>query len=507
MTASKIFLFFCLSFIGGIFLNSLFRVPQLLGLGLLISGILLISVFWSSSNNRKRLVVAGFCLLVFAAGIWRHQQAELRIKNNELRKYNDLGREIVLIGVISGEPNIKEKSQNLVIKNIEIPLSQKLTEVRPPTAGRVLVTANKYPENQYGDKVEIKGRLETPPVFAGFNYRNYLKKDGIYSVMFFPEIKLLAGGFGNPVISRLFSFKNKIQETSRQFISPPQIGILEALVFGEEQNISQEWKDKLNSTGLRHITAVSGMNITIIIFIIFNFLLGLGFWRQQAIFLSIALIIIYILMIGAPASALRAAVMGILLILAQFFGRVSQAQRAIAMAAALMLFLNPLLLKLDIGFQLSFLAVLGLIYFQPFLFDFLNNIPNPKFFPLRTTLSATLSAQIFTLPILVYNFGQIPIFSFLPNILVVPVLAPLTILIFIFGISGAIFLPFGFLFYLPTWFSLTYIVKVIDFFSKIPLSLLQFNGVHWFWLIISYLILGYSAFLLKKRQGLKFLQY
>jgi competence protein ComEC len=164
-----------------------------------------------------------------------------------------------------------------------------------------------------------------------------------------------------------------------------------------------------------------------------------------------------------------------------------------------MLFLNPLLLRLDIGFQLSFLAMIGMIYLQPIFSDFLKKIPNFKYFPLRTTLSATLSAQVFTLPILIYNFGYIPLISPITNILIVPFLAPITILIFIFGLSAIIFYPLGFISSLPTWFSLTYLTKVIDIFAKLPFASLKIENTHWIFLVISYLILGIIAWRLNKK--------
>ncbi|MDP2864270.1 MAG: ComEC/Rec2 family competence protein [bacterium] len=487
MTASRIFLYFCLSFIGGIFLNSIIKIPQLLTLGILISGILLISVLW----KYKKFVVIGFCLIFLVTGIWRHQAAELKITNNELRSYNDLEKNITLKGQVIGEPDIRANNIKLTIKPEDID-------------GKILVTTNRYPEYQYGDKLKITGKLETPQELEDFNYRDYLAKDGIYSVMSWPEIEVIEQGFGNPIKSSLFSFKKKFQETTEKFISPPQIGILEALFSGDESNISKEWKEKLNITGTRHITAVSGMNITIIAVLIMSFLLNLGFWRQQALCLSIFLILLYILMIGFPASAVRAGIMAGLLMLAQYFGRLSLAQRAVVFAGTAMLVLNPLLLKLDIGFQLSFLAILGLIYFQPTFFEKLKKIPNLKIFPARVTLSATLAAQIFTLPILVYNFGYISLISPITNILIVPFLAPITILIFIFGLSGMILQPLGWVLSWPSWLLLTYLVKVIDFFSQVPKASF---AISWIWLMVFYLILGLITWRLNQKQKLKFLNY
>jgi len=501
MTASKIFFYFCLSFIAGLFLSSFFSISQPILLSFLILGILLISVFW----RYKTLAIIGFGILFLVAGIWRYQEAELRVINNELKNFNDTGQEIALIGIVSKEPDIRGRSQRLTIKikKIEEPFNVSFNDKR----GKVLVTTQRYPAYQYGDKLEIKGKLETPPVFEGFNYQQHLQKEGIYSVMSWPEIELVGKGFGNSLMTLLFSFKNKFQETANDFISPPQSGILEALIFGEEENLSKEWKEKLNLTGTRHIAAVSGMNITILAFLILNFLLFLGFWRQQAFYLAIFLLILYILMIGAPPSAVRAGIMGGLLMTAQYFGRLSGAVRAITFAAFFMLFVNPLILRLDIGFQLSFLATFGLIYLQPSFFSWFKFLPNPKFFPLRMTLSATLAAQIFTLPILVYNFGQIPLISPITNILIVPFLAPITILIFVFGLAGMIFWSLGFVLSWFTWLSLTYIISIVDWFSQLSFASLTLQNVPWIFVPISYLILGFFVWRLQEEQKFKFLKY
>ena len=270
MTVSKIFLYFCLSFIGGIFISSILIPPILF----IWAGLILGLIFTSVLFKHKKLVIVGFCILFLILGIWRHETTELRIMKSELRQLNDSEEKITLIGVISDEPDFKEKSQRLTIK------AESLNGTKT-TEGKALITVYRYPEYKYGDKLKVIGKLKTPSEdINGFNYKDYLQKDGIYSVMDFPKMELIGQGFGNPVMKTLFSFKNKFKETARQFISPPQEGVLEALVFGDEENISKEWKDKLNFTGTRHITAVSGMNITIISVILLNFLLALGLWRS-----------------------------------------------------------------------------------------------------------------------------------------------------------------------------------------------------------------------------------
>jgi len=492
MTASKIFLYFCLSFVGGIFLNSIIPISQVLMLGFLILGILLISVLW----KYKKLAVFGFCVLFLVLGIWQHQKALLKIENSPIRNF--IGREISLIGIIEKEPDIKEKSIKLQIK------IEKIDDLEIKF-GRVLVTASRYPEYEYGDKLRIQGELNQAEIFEDFNYREYLAKDEILAVMYFPDIEIVEQEKGNFIKKILISFKDKLEESLNKVISRPQSAILEAFLFGEEENISDELKEKLNLTGTRHITAVSGMNLTILSVILLNFLLTLGLWRNQAFYFSIVILIFYILMIGAPASVVRAGIMAILFLTAQHFGRYSTGSRAVVIAATFMLAQNPLLLKLDVGFQLSFLGVMGLVYLQPFLLNLFKKIPN--FLQLRYNLAATLAAQFFTFPILIYNFGQISLISPFINILILPLIPLITILGFIVAFIGIFWQALAQIFSWSAWLLLTYVVEVVEYYSKISWATIVLENVHWIFVIISYLVLAGFLFWLNRRQQPKFLNY
>ncbi|MBL7142229.1 MAG: ComEC family competence protein [Candidatus Pacebacteria bacterium] len=459
---------------------------------------MLISVFWG-----RYVAVVGFCILFLVFGAWWHGKAELMAFDNEMRQYNDQEQQVTLMGMVDDEPDVREKSIKIKVKSEELEINGEPFSI----SGYVLVTSWRYPEYQYGDKLVIAGRLESPPVFEGFNYQDYLKKDKIYSVMSFPKIELVDSGFGNPIMEPLFSFKNRFKEISRKLIPLPQEGLLEALAFGDENNISQEWKDKLNFTGTRHIAAVSGMNTTIISVVILSFLLSFGLWRKHAFYLSIVLLLLYILMIGAPASAVRAGIMAGLFLLCQYLGRMNVSSRAVVFAAVIMLLFNPLILELDVGFQLSFLAILGMVCLQPVFSEILKKVPNFRFFPLKTTLEATLSAQVFTLPILIYNFGYMPLVSPIANILIVPFLALITILIFVFGLAGMVFWPLAVLLSFPVWLSLAYLTRIIDMFSRFPFASLRFENVHWLFLLVSYTVLVMIVWRTQENQKLKFLKY
>lgn len=502
MTASKIFLYLCLSFISGIFIGSLINFLLPILMGFLVVGILLISVFWpgdkfETNETRKKICMAGFCIVFLVFGIWRYQNETLTNGRQELAKFNDSGEKVKLVANILNQPERGEKVQKFVVETETVKENK--------ISSKILITTNLYPEYKYGDMLNILGKLETPSFNE--NYKEYLAKDGIYSVSGWPKIEKIGSGFGNPVMKILYSFKDKFEETVRKFISPPQQGLLEALIFGNENNISKDWQTKINNVGIRHIAAVSGMNITIISSLILSFALGLGLWRKQAFYLSAILIILYILMIGAPASAVRAGILGGLFMLGQHLGRFSATSRAIIFAAAFMLLLNPLLLRVDVGFQLSFLAMLGIIYLQPIFGNLFKKIPNPKIFPLSTTLATTLSAQVLTLPILIYNFGYVSSVSPITNILIVPIIAPLTILVFVFGLSAIIFLPLGFLFSWLVWLGLTYIVFIVNLFSRFSFATINVQNISWIILVLYYLIVFAFVFWWQRRRRPFLLNY
>lgn len=507
MTKSKIFLYFCLSFIGGIFLDSIVYVPQLLMLGFLILGILLISVFW----KYKKIVIIGFCLLFLVTGVWRHQQAELKI-------IHPLVQRISFVGIVVSEPDIRENKIKLIIEVDET--SSHLHAARASRArvtekisGKILVTTKRYPEYQYGDKLKITGKIQVPPVFEDFNYRSFLAKNGIYSVMHRPQIELLERenyiGATYVIYAKILSFKDKLRESIYQNLSPPQSSVLGAMILGDKRRMSDGLKEKLNITGVRHITAISGMHITILSIILMQILIGLGFWRKQAFYLTLTFLILFIVMVGLPPSAIRAGIMGGLFLLAQYLGRQNFSIRAVVFAAAAMLIENPLLLRLDVGFQLSFLALMGIIYLGPIFENWLKRVPDNLlgFIKLRSIMILTFSAQLFTLPILIYNFGRISLIAPLTNVLILPLLPFILGAGFLFSVMGIIWQTLGWVFSWPAWLLLTYLTTIVDWLSQIPLAALTLQNIHWVWLVVAYLVLGIIIWRLQKSQKLKFLKY
>ncbi|MDD2753386.1 MAG: ComEC/Rec2 family competence protein [Candidatus Portnoybacteria bacterium] len=495
MSNSKIFLFFCLSFIFGVFVQSVFNFPRPVWLGFLILGVMLAAMFW---GRAPKIVIAGFCLMIMAGGAWRY--ISVSDTHNLIKQFNDKGK-ITITGVISEEPDVRSDNikYKVSVKGVwpfdsgyasasasasPLPLQATADKQGTNLGGNILVVAKKYPAYQYGDKLEITGKLKTPSVSDDFDYKSYLAKEDIYSIAYFPEMKLLAQGRGNWLMTRLLFVKNKFSDSIGRVLTEPQAAFLAGLILGEKRGLPQDIMDAFSRTGTTHIIALSGFNITIIAVALMNLFNFFMVRRQISFWLSVGAIILFVLMTGAAASVVRAAVMGILVLLAQQVGRLYQIRNALVLAGAIMVYLNPRVLVWDLGFQLSFAATLGLIYTSPILQNWFigekeREDGNKKILGLKEILIATLAAQIAVLPLLIINFGQLSLIAPLANILVLPFIPATMFFGFLSALVGLAILPLGKVLGWLAWLFLTYEIRIIELLAKLPLAAVNFK---WTWL-------------------------
>src|SRR3989338_8183520 len=384
------------------------------------------------------------------------------------------GKEAVFEGRIIKDPDVKEKNVQLVVR----PQGVKVESV--------LVTTERFSEYRYGDAVRIAGKLEKPPIFEDFDYAKYLEVKGVYALMSYPEIEIWGRGeypgMFSFAYSKILAAKHALREVLFRQLSPPESIILGAMVLGDQSTLTQDMKDLLNRTGLRHIIAISGQHVVILTAMLMALLLGAGLWRKQAILFSAILITVFIILSGAEASAVRAGVMGSMLFAGQYMGRMQDSLRLLVFAATLMLVQNPLLLLYDVGFQLSCLAVLGIIIS----FDFFKKVlAKTSFAPwVRDIVAMNFSAQALTLPILVYNFVYVSLAGVLTNILVLPVIPILIGLGFMFLIGGVVLPLLGLVFSFPVFFLLAYFNWVMEFFGKLPFASITLEHLSPVWLLL-----------------------
>lgn len=512
VSISKILFFCCLAFIFGLFVGSLVSFPKSILIGFFILGAIFIFLSVWSRFTIKFLSTFGYVLgmlvIFFAFGVFRYDLAEVKFSKSPLLYLSHKKAQVIVVGKVVSSPDIRLKSQRLKIKpNKIVDLETSTTVYDYDIDGYILIYLPRYSEYSYGDVLEISGKLETSPDLEDFNYKNYLKKDGIYSIIYWPEVKILdkknLASLPSKMYSMVLTIKDKLRESIYQNISPPQSIILGAIILGDKSNLSSELKQNLNRAGVRHITAISGMHVAIMTTILMIFMISIGFWRQQAFYLTLIIIALFVVMTGFQPSAIRAAIMSSFLLLAQHVGRIGDASRAVILSATLMLAINPFLLKFDVGFQLSFAAIMGIIYFGPIIRNWLNTISD--FMKLKSVFIMSISAFIFTAPILIYNFGQISLIGILANLLIVPLLPLVMIGGFVFALAGIIWPLLGQIFSWPVWLLLTYITKTTEWLASFPLAALNLQNVHWIWIWLVYFILIFVTWKLRQRIKFKFL--
>ncbi len=358
--------------------------------------------------------------------------------------------------------------------------------------------------------IQITGKLQTPMVASDFNYKNYLLKDGIYSVMGFPVVKIVSinhqYSFFSFLYEKILWLKEHMALSINQTFASPHSVLLQGILLGNNKTMTQDLHDKLNGTGLRYLTAISGLHVIILGEIVVFILLALGLWRQQAFCLAIIFVWLYVVMTGFPASGIRAGIMGSIFLLSQVFGRQNTSTRTIIIAAAIMLLQNPLLLLYDVGFQLSFLASIGIIHVKPLLDVVLKKIFYGKAIYLSNIIAVTLAAQMLTIPIMVYNFGTISLIAPLTNILIVPAMYFIMLSGFFAALAGMVSNILGFIFSVPAWFLTSYFLKIMDIFYQ-PWAVVQWQNVSWIWLAGYYFLLVALLLWLNKKLRPEFLEY
>lgn len=445
---SQFVFYSCLSFIFGVGsaslttsgLASFFAVPWVIIYLAVLLGIILI--IFSRPKSLLKMIV--FCFLFFAFGIVRYQLSIPNINQNHIAYYNS--QEIVFKGIIADEPDVRLDHIKYRIKALDY-------------QGKVLVKANLYPRYQYGDVLEISCKLSQPEPIEDFKYDRYLAKSDIYSVCYRGQIKLIGHNQANPLKSAILKIKDKVVWVASQILPEPQSSFLGGLLWGAKKGLPQEILDNFSRTGVTHIIAVSGYNITIIATMLNGLFISFGLGRKKSFWLIVLAVTFFIIITGFPASIIRAGIMGVIILMSQTLGRASKIKNTLAITCLIMLLFNPKVLIWDAGFQLSFLATIGLVYLSPLISRQLKSLPNPL--SIRDSLSTTLSAIIFTAPLILWQFGRFSVVAPLANLLILPVI-PVTMLVgFLAVIAGLIWLPLAQLLAWAAWVLLTYILEVV----------------------------------------------
>ena len=117
-------------------------------------------------------------------------------------------------------------------------------------------------EFRYGDRVRVTGQLSAPPEFATFNYADYLARQGVYSLIDRPQVKVLAHDQGNPILSAIYAFRNRAYVVIQQILPEPQASLLSGILLGIDAGLPASVQEDFRVTGTSHIIAISAVTIS-----------------------------------------------------------------------------------------------------------------------------------------------------------------------------------------------------------------------------------------------------
>ena len=370
-----------------------------------------------------------------------------------------------------------------------------------PVVGKILATDHRqWPEYEYGDTVEVRGTLEKPDQIETFHYDRYLSRYDIYAVMYRAGLRPLNPNPNRSPYRLLFKIKSRFESQINRLYAEPHASFMAGLLTGSRRGIPANVLADFGTTGLTHIIAISGYNITIVIAMISGALFWLPLkWRFVPAILAI---IAFTIFVGASAAVVRAAIMGILGLLALQCGRQYDVRLAILWTAFFMLAWNPKQLWYDAGFQLSFFAVLGLTELGPLLNRWFARVPSVL--GIREALQMTCAAQIAAVPLIVFLFGRFSLVAPFANVLVAPFI-PLAML---FGFAGTMlsfvaFFPGQLIAYLG-WGCLEWIIQISKMLAEIPYASIdtpRMHGIVMGMYYVGLLILIWSSGKWKVRSG------
>ncbi len=350
---------------------------------------------------------------------------------NTAKKFQFTDKQIIATAIISEFPEEKKNTFKTLLK-----INQVLSDSIKYTGSSKIITyiqkdslTNKL---TYGDKIIFSGRprnVKNPGNPHEFDHKKYLFGKSIIEQMY-----LKSGSWRileHNKASSIFSFAGKLRKKLKQIyknfsINGQDLAVLSALTLGDKSELTEETQRSYVSSGAMHILAVSGLHVGIIYFVlnyIFSFLDKLKIRKYnygkfiKAVILLFSLWF-FALLSGLSPSVRRASIMFSFFIVGATLSRTINIYNSLGASAFLLLVINPYLIK-SVGFQLSYIAVLSIVYLQPKI-ENIFIIRNKILFKIWLLISVSIAAQIGTAPIALYYFHIFPNWFILTNLIVIP---------------------------------------------------------------------------------------
>ncbi len=467
------------AWLAGIVLGSWLPLSSQVLLSGIGAALICVILFWRNSRGRLGMLIVLWLLL----GAWRYSIVSPSSDQQAISRFIGAGK-VDVKGSVTSEPTVQGRARHLLItvSSIRTNGGSSWQDAHGQLEVETLGTNIDDPYGaNYGDAVELQGKLQSPLPH---------KPPAIFASMTFPRIKVDSTG-GIPIISSLYHLRTTLAAIIAQSLPQPEAALLIALLLSMHTPALKPLIPIFNETGTAHLIAPSGFKVTVLAGLVTSSTRWLyegqipqqGFllpaekrkrgWRRWLVTVLVtSSIAMYTVLSGAGPAAIRAGMMGTLLVVAPRIGRIYNIYTALALVALLMSMHDPFVLW-DAGFQLSLLGTLGIVRLTSLFQRLLHPLERLPFGHYLVELTAvTLAAQVATLPILADTFNQISPIAPLANMLTVPLLGMLILLGLLLSGAGLFFAPLGVVLGWAVWPPLWYLIHIVTWCAGIPGSYL-----------------------------------
>ncbi len=460
-------------------------LPEILPGAITLAGLwaVVAAVLWRA-RSRAGGAAALLAIATAAAvvGAWRMREAEATLLRGRAQVAR-LAGPLQIRGLVADDPIPRQRITSITLSDVIV----RTGEGWEPLGARVLLSVPHWPEHDYGEYLQVTGRLKP---LAGDGAIEALGRQGVLASMSYPRVAYLANPQANPVLVAISRLRQRLGETIDRTLPDPASSTLKATILGLSSALPKDEQEALVNTGTVHLIVISGFKLTLIA----ASLQALGMfvlrrttsrmWARMVISAAVlATIAGYTLLSGATPSAVRAAIMAGLVVTAAIAGRPHDQLTALGLSVLAMVGARPLLLE-DGGLQLSALSVLGIVLLAEPLSARLRRpiqswpeTPRLAGFALAEAIGASAGATLFVLPVLAASFHVVSLVSPLANLLGMPLLWPIMVFGGLGALLGSAWLPAGALLLWPAWAFTSLLQTLVRWTASLPYAALAVDGM------------------------------